>query len=167
MAKKVDSKKDKKKDEPQEKTVCRNRRALHQYDILDTIEAGLVLTGTEVKSLRNNTASLEDAYARIENDELWLVKSEIPEYLMGNRMNHEPKRKRKLLIHRRELEKFAKGTEERGFTLVPLKLYFRGGRAKVEIALAKGKKLYDKRESIKNRESKRELGRAMRQRTKS
>lgn len=150
-----------KPEETGEKVICRNRKALHQFNVIDTIEAGLVLTGTEVKSLRAGRASLEDAYARIEQGELWLLKADIPEYAMGNRMNHEPKRKRKLLLHRREVAKFAQGSEERGFTLVPIRLYFKRGKAKVELALAKGKKLFDKRETLKTKDAKREMERSL------
>src|SRR6267154_2962385 len=121
------------------KIVCRNKRAFHEYEIFDTLECGLVLTGTEVKSLRDGHSLLEDAYAKIEDGELWLLGSEIPEYAMGNRMNHKPKRPRKLLLHRREIAKFAGKASERGFTLVPTAVYFKNGRAKVEVAVAKGK----------------------------
>src|SRR3954452_22388543 len=133
--------------------VCRNRRASHEYEILDQLECGLVLTGTEVKSLRDGQAMLEDAYAKIEDGELWLIGSDIPEYTMGNRMNHKPKRKRKLLLHRREIAKFAGKASEKGFTLVPLRLYFKGGRAKVELAIARGKQLHDKRQDLKKAEA--------------
>lgn len=148
----------------QEQVVSRNRKASHQYDILDTIEAGIVLRGTEVKSLRCGKASLEEAYARMEDGEFWLHKMDIPEYAMGNRMNHEPKRKRKLLMHRRELKKFAEGAAEQGFTIIPLKLYFSRGYAKVLLGLCKGKKLYDKRETLKEKTAKREMERALRRR---
>lgn len=153
----------KKKDEPtpEIKVICRNRRASHEFHLLETIEAGIVLTGTEIKSLRAGRASLEDAYAKFDGDELWLLKAEIPEYAMGNRMNHEPKRKRKLLLHRRELHQFAEGTSERGFTLIPLRLYLNKGKAKVEIAIAKGKQLHDKRDAVKKKEAQREMQRAM------
>ncbi|MFO0944856.1 MAG: SsrA-binding protein SmpB [Planctomycetota bacterium] len=150
--------------DPNEKVVCRNRKALFQYNILETVEAGIVLTGTEVKSLRAGKASLDEAYARMEGNELWLLKAEIPEYEMGNRMNHEPKRKRKLLLHRREIAKFAEGKSEQGFTMIPLKIYFRRGRAKVEIAVARGKKIHDKRETMKAKDAKREMARAMQSR---
>jgi SsrA-binding protein len=149
-----------------EKVVCRNRRARHLFEIVDSIEAGIVLTGTEVKSLRGGTASLEDAFARVENGELWVHKLEIPEYAMGNIMNHPVKRPRKLLLHRREIEKFARGSEQRGFTLIPLQLYFKKGRAKLELGLAKGKKTHDKRESIKTKDAKREISRVMSNRRK-
>src|SRR5262245_66446805 len=110
--------------------LTRNRRALHEYHILDTLECGIVLTGTEVKSLRDGSCSLEDAYAKLEDGEVWLIGSDIPEYAMGNRLNHKPKRPRKLLLHRREIEKFAGKATQKGFTLVPLKIYFKHGLAK-------------------------------------
>lgn len=144
--------------------ICRNRRATHEYHLFDALECGLVLTGTEVKSLREGTGNLEDAYARIDDDELWLLNCEIPEYTQGNRLNHKPKRPRKLLVHRRELKKFAGKATEQGFTLVPLRMYFKNGRAKVEIAVARGKKLYDKRQAQKNAEARREIRGAMRRR---
>jgi SsrA-binding protein len=143
------------------KPICRNKRAFHEYNLFDTLECGLVLTGTEVKSLREGHASLEDAYARIEDGEVWLIGSDIPEYTMGNRMNHKPKRPRKLLLHRREIAKFAGKASERGFTLVPLRLYFKQGRAKVELAVARGKQQHDKREDQKKTEAQREIRRAM------
>src|SRR5437762_8024056 len=123
-----------KKNDPEEgiKVIARNKRAFHQYNVFDRLECGIALTGTEVKSLRDGSASLEDAYARIDGGEVWLVGSDIPEYAMGNRLNHKPKRSRKLLLHRREIAKFAGKASERGFTLVPLKMYFKDGRAKIE-----------------------------------
>src|SRR5438093_13788591 len=143
-----------KKDDQEEgiKVVARNKRAFHQYNVFDRLECGIALTGTEVKSLREGSASLEDAYAKIDHGEVWLLGSDIPEYAMGNRMNHKPKRPRKLLLHRREIVKFAGKASERGFTLVPLKMYFKEGRAKVELAIARGKKLYDKRQDQKTAE---------------
>src|SRR3984893_12661508 len=123
-----------KQDENGIRVICRNKRAFHEYNVFDALECGLVLTGTEVKSLRDGSASLEDAYAKIMNGEVWLMGCDIPEYAMGNRLNHKPKRPRKLLLHRREIAKFAGKASERGFTLVPLKLYFKNGRGKVEIA---------------------------------
>jgi SsrA-binding protein len=143
------------------KIVCRNKRAFHQYNVQDSLECGIVLTGTEVKSLREGSASLEDAYAKIEEGEVWLIGSDIPEYTMGNRMNHKPKRPRKLLLHRREIAKFAGKASERGFTLVPLRMYFKEGRAKVELAVARGKQLYDKRQDQKKADAQREIRRAM------
>ncbi len=143
------------------KVICRNRRAFHEYAIEDTLECGLVLTGTEVKSLRDGAGGLEDAYAKIEDGEVWLIGSDIPEYSMGNRMNHKPKRRRKLLMHRREIAKFAGKAEQRGFTLVPLKMYFKNGRAKVELAVARGKQLHDKRQAAKKADAQKEIRRAM------
>src|SRR5262249_55135601 len=143
------------------KTVCRNKLAFHDYEIHDTRECGLVLTGTEVKSLRESQASLDGAYAKIEDGEVWLLGSDIPEYSMGNRLNHKPKRPRKLLLHRREIARFAGKASEKGFTLIPLRIYFKHGLAKVELAVARGKALYDKRESKKKAEAQREIRRAM------
>jgi SsrA-binding protein len=155
----------KKKDADDDITnVCRNKRAFHEYEIFDTLECGVVLTGTEVKSLREHAAGLEDAYARIDAGELWLIGSDIPEYTMGNRLNHKPKRPRKLLLHKREIAKFAGKASQKGFTLVPLRLYFKEGRAKVEIAVARGKKLYDKRDTKKKAEVARDLRKAMKDR---
>ena len=148
------------------KVICRNKRAFHEYTISDALECGIVLTGTEVKSLRDGQASLEDAYAKIEEGEVWLLGSDIPEYAMGNRMNHKPKRPRKLLLHRREIAKFAGKASERGHTLVPLKLYFKNGRAKVELAVARGKQLHDKRQAKKKAEAQREIRRAMTERNR-
>jgi SsrA-binding protein len=128
---------------------------------MDRMEAGIVLNGTEVKSLRESQASLEDAYAKIEDGEIYLIGSDIPEYSMGNRMNHKPKRQRKLLLHRREIEKFAGKASQRGFTLVPLRLYFKRGLAKVELAVCRGKQLHDKRQAQKKSEANREIRRAM------
>ncbi len=139
------------------RVVCRNRRAFHDYTVQEVLECGLVLTGTEVKSLRERSASLEDAYAKVEGGEVWLIGSDIPEYSMGNRMNHKPKRPRKLLLHRREIAKFAGKAEQRGFTLVPLRIYFKNGRAKVELAVARGKQLHDKREAQKKADAEREI----------
>ncbi len=141
--------------------ICRNRRAFHEYMIEDTLECGIVLTGTEVKSLREGAGGLEDAYAKIDDGEVWLIGSDIPEYSMGNRMNHKPKRPRKLLLHRREIEKFAGKASQRGFTLVPLKMYFKNGRAKVELAVARGKQLHDKRQAAKKADAQKEIRRAM------
>lgn len=141
--------------------ICRNRRAFHEYAVEDTLECGLVLTGTEVKSLREGAGGLEDAYAKIEDGEVWLIGSDIPEYSMGNRMNHKPKRPRKLLLHRREIDKFAGKASQRGFTLVPLKMYFKNGRAKVELAVARGKQLHDKRQAAKKADAQKEIRRAI------
>ena len=141
--------------------VCRNRRATHDYEVMDTIECGMVLVGTEVKSLRMGHAKLDEAYGKIENGELWLVGCEIPEYPFGNRLNHAPKRQRKLLMHRREIEKFAGQASEKGFTLIPIRIYFKEGRAKLELAVGRGKQTYDKRQSLKTAEAKRDIDRAM------
>jgi SsrA-binding protein len=146
------------------KLICRNKRALHEYNVFDTLECGVVLTGTEVKSLRDGSASLEDAYAKIVGGEVWLIGSDIPEYAMGNRLNHKPKRQRKLLLHRREIAKFAGKAAERGYTLVPLKMYFKEGRAKVELAVARGKQFHDKRQDQKKAEAQREIRRVMKDR---
>jgi SsrA-binding protein len=152
------------KSEDDLKLVCRNRRATHEYEIMDRIECGIVLTGTEVKSLRERAASLEDAYARLEGAEVWLIGSDIPEYSRGNQQNHRPKRPRKLLLHRREIDKFAGKASQQGFTLVPLRLYFKHGLAKVELAVARGKQLHDKRQDLKKADAKRDIQRAMRSR---
>jgi SsrA-binding protein len=141
--------------------VCRNKRAFHEYEISDTLECGLVLTGTEVKSLRDHSASLEEAYGKVDGGEVWMIGSDIPEYAQGNRMNHKPKRPRKLLLHRREIAKFAGKASEQGYTLVPLRIYFRNGLAKVELAVARGKQLHDKRQDQKKAEAQREINRAM------
>ena len=143
------------------KLVCRNKRAFHDYEILERLECGIVLQGTEVKSLRAGSANLEDSYAKIDDGELWLIGTDIPEYTEGNRFNHKPKLKRKLLLHRREINKFAGKATQRGFTLVPLRLYFKKGRAKAEIAVARGKQLHDNRETAKKAEAQREIRRAM------
>ena len=142
-------------------SVARNPRAFHDYHIQDTWEAGVVLTGTEVKSLREGHANLEDAYARIDDDEVWLIGAEIPEYVFGNRLNHKPKRPRKLLLHRREIAKFAEKADQKGFTLIPTQMYFKDGMAKVEIAVGKGKQAHDKRQSLKKADAEREIRRAM------
>lgn len=146
------------------RVVARNRRARFEYDLLDHLEAGIVLTGTEVKSLRNGKAGLEESYAGIDRGEVWLLGCDIPEYLQANRMNHQPKRPRKLLLHRREIVKIAAKAAERGLTLVPLRIYFKKGIAKVELCVARGRKLHDKREALKKQDAKREIDRALRRR---
>ena len=148
------------------KAVAQNRRARHDYDIGDTFEAGLVLTGTEVKSLRAGRASLGESYAEVTDGEVWLLNAHIPEYLQGTWNNHAPRRKRKLLLHRAEIEKIAQRVNERGLTLVPLSIYFKDGRAKVEVALAKGRKTYDKRQAIAKRDTEREAQRELGRRFK-
>ena len=140
--------------------VCRNRKATHDFELLEKVECGLMLQGTEVKSLRAGKASLEGAFARIENGEVWLYRAEIPEYAQGNWTNHDPKRKRKLLLHNRQIAKLDAEVSQKGSTLIPLQLYFKGSRAKLELALARGKKLYDKRQSLKDKDAKRQMSRA-------
>jgi SsrA-binding protein len=143
------------------KVVATNRKARHDYHILDTVEAGLVLVGTEVKSLRAGRASLVDGFASTVDGEAWLEGVHIPEYAQGTWTNHEPRRKRKLLLHRDEIHKLTNATRERGLTIVPLSLYFSDGRAKVELAVARGKRDYDKRQALKERQDAREAARAM------
>jgi SsrA-binding protein len=148
---------------PERKLAAQNRKARHDYLIAQTLEAGIALTGTEVKSLREGGAQITDAYADTRDGELWLINAFIPEYRGGNRFNHEPRRPRKLLVHRRELDKLVGAVERQGVTLVPLSLYFNDrGRAKVELALGKGKKKGDKRQSEKARDWGRERARLMR-----
>ena len=146
------------------KMIARNRRARHEYHIEEVYEAGLVLTGTEVKSLRAGRASLTDGFGQISDHEVWLHNVHIPEYTQGTWTNHEPRRTRKLLMHRREIDKLASETTERGLTLVPLALYFKDGKAKVELALARGKRSYDKRHDLAARDAAREVDRALRRR---
>jgi SsrA-binding protein len=142
--------------------IASNRQAAYRFDLLDRLECGVVLVGTEVKSLRMGSAQLKDGYATIDDGELWLHNVHIPPYGPAARDNHDPERPRKLLVNRRELERLTGQIAERGFTLVPTRLYFKGSRAKVEIALAKGKDRFDKRETIKAREQKRDMDRALR-----
>ncbi|MFQ5996122.1 MAG: SsrA-binding protein SmpB [Dehalococcoidales bacterium] len=142
------------------KTVATNRKAYHNYHIGDSVEAGLALTGTEIKSIRNGRISLGDAYVRPEAGELWLINAHIARYQNGSYLSHEPTRPRKLLLHRKQINSLTSQVAEKGLTLVPVKLYLKDSLAKVAVALAKGKKLYDKRESIARREIERELGRA-------
>jgi SsrA-binding protein len=143
--------------------VATNRQASHRYEFLDKLEAGLVLQGTEVKSLRNGNAQLKDGYAAIHEGEMWLHNVHIPPYQPASRDNHDPERPRKLLVHRRELERLAGQVSEKGLTLVPTRLYFSGPRAKVEIALARGRDRFDKRQAIRERETKRDMDRALRE----
>jgi len=157
----------KKHEEDGIKNICRNKRAFHEYAISDALECGIVLKGTEVKSLREGVANLEDAYAKIEAGEVWLIGSDIPEYTMGNKLNHKPKRPRKLLLHNREIAKFAAKASQKGFTLVPLRMYFKNGRAKVELGVARGKQQHDKRQDQKKAEAQRDIRRAMTERRKS
>jgi SsrA-binding protein len=142
--------------------VATNRQASYRFDLLDKLECGVVLEGTEVKSLRGGSAQLKDGYAQVRDGELWLYNVHIPPYGPASRENHDPERPRKLLAHRREIERLIGKTQERGLTLVPTRLYFAGPRAKVEIALARGKDRFDKREAIKAREQRRDMERALR-----
>jgi len=144
------------------KVVTENRKARHDYHIEETFEAGISLQGTEVKSLRLGQANLRDSYARVENGEVILHNMHISPYEKGNRFNHDPKRQRKLLLHRAEIRRLIGKTQQQGLTLVPLKVYFRRGLAKVELALAKGKKLHDKREDLAEKDAQREIERAVR-----
>jgi SsrA-binding protein len=144
-----------------QKVVATNRKARHDYTIEDTYEAGLVLTGTEVKSLREGRASLVDGYAFIDGGEIWLDAVHIPEYTEGTWNNHAPRRKRKLLLHKQEIVKISHRTQDGGYTLIPLSIYFSDGRAKVELAVAKGKREYDKRHALRERQDKREADRAI------
>ena len=144
------------KEQSAEKNITVNRKARHEYSILQTLEAGIVLVGTEVKSLRQGKANLVDSYAKITNGEVWLVNLHISEYVQGNINNHDPKRERKLLLNKSEIRKLSVKTKEKGLTLVPLRLYFKSGKVKVEIAVAKGKKVYDKRKDIAKKDFQRD-----------
>ena len=144
-----------------EKLIVENRRARHDYHLTDRFEAGLVLQGTEVKSLRGGKATLQQAYAEVRDGEGWLVGLHVPEYAEGNRANHDPDRPRKLLLHRKELERLASSVGEKGFTVVPTRLYFKDGKVKVELALAKGKELRDKRRDVAARDAKRDIEREL------
>lgn len=146
------------------KIACQNRKAYHDYAIEETLEAGIQLLGTEVKSLRDGRANLNDSYVIIKDSEAFLFNCHISPYTHGNIMNHEPMRTRKLLLHRKEIERLIGKIRQKGFTLIPLKIYFKGSYAKVEIGLAKGKKTYEKREAIKEREAKRTIERVMKSR---
>ena len=139
--------------------IARNKKANFEYEILDTFEAGIMLTGTEVKSMRLKNVSIQEAYARIKNNEVFIVGMNVNPYESGNRFNHEPLRERKLLLHRHEIKRLTGKLAERGYTLVPLKLYFKNGKVKVEIGIGKGKKLHDRRQDIKKREERRDISR--------
>ncbi|HEY2882434.1 MAG TPA: SsrA-binding protein SmpB, partial [Pirellulales bacterium] len=145
-----------------ERLIAQNRKARFEYEVLETLECGIVLVGSEVKSLRSGHLTLDEAYARIKGNEVWLMGCDIPEYVQANRLNHIPKRPRKLLMHRREMKKFAGRATEKGLTLIPLKMYFTEGRAKLLLGLCKGRKLHDKREVLKNKSANRDIQRAMR-----
>ncbi len=144
-----------------EKVVATNRKAYHDYFIEETYEAGLVLTGSEIKSIRDGRVNLRGSYVQAKDDELWLIDAHIAPYELAGRQGHEPKRPRKLLMHRREIDRLQSKAQEKGYTIVPLRLYLKNGWAKVEIALVKGKKLYDKRRLIREREARREAERAL------
>ncbi len=153
------------KADPNNKVAAENRKARFSYEVLDTLETGLVLSGTEVKSLRGGQANIQESYASVEGGELWLINSYLPEYLQANRFNHEPRRRRKLLVSKRELARLSQSIEREGMTLVPLKIYFNDrGRAKLLLAVARGKKLHDKRETEKQRHWNREKGRLLKER---
>ena len=145
-----------------EMRIAENRKARRNFEIIDTLECGIALRGSEVKSLRAGKVSLDEAYGRIRDNEVWLIGCDIAEYSHANVMNHEPRRPRKLLLHRREIRKFASKAFERGLTLVPLKMYFKSGRAKVLMGVGRGRKLFDKREKLKKETLKRDMDRAMR-----
>ena len=148
-----------------QRPIAENRKARHRFAVLETLECGIALVGSEVKSLRNGKLSLDESYGRVRDGELWLVGADIPEYANASLWNHDPKRPRKLLIHRREVRRFANKAHEKGLTLVPLKMYFNDrGVAKVLLGLCRGKKLYDKRETLKKADMKRDIERAMRRR---
>lgn len=142
-------------------TIVTNRRARRNYDVMDTVEAGLVLTGTEIKAIREGRVNLSDAYGKPENGELWLVNAHIAQYSAGSRNNHDPTRPRKLLLHKDEIARLSRQVSERGLTLVPMRLYIRRHRAKVELGIARGRKLYDKRRAIIEREREREAQQAL------
>ena len=142
-------------------TVAINRRARHEFSIEDTIEAGIVLTGTEIKSIRDNKISIAEAYARVEKGEAWLIGAHIAPWAGGNRMNHEPRRDRKLLLHRLEIDRLLGRSKAKGLTIVPLRVYFSRGRAKVELGLARGKQLHDRRRDIADRDSRRDIEREL------
>lgn len=142
--------------------VCRNRRAYHDFEIISHLECGIMLHGSEVKSIRAHKVSLEEAYVRVNQSEVWLIGCDISEYPQANYLNHEPRRARKLLLHRREIRKFAELAKQKGLTLIPLELYFKAGHAKLNVGLARGRKEYDKREKLKKDADRREMQQAMR-----
>ena len=147
--------------DPNSRIVCRNRKASHDYEIIDELECGVVLRGSEVKSIRNGKVSINESYARVEDGELWLIGCDIAEYPQATVMNHEPRRRRKLLLHRRELRKFAETAQQDGLTLVPLSVGFRRGIVKVRIAVARGRKHHDKRQQMRKKNDVREMRQAM------
>jgi len=149
---------------PNERVVSENRKARYRFTVLDTLECGVALVGSEVKTLREGRVSLEEAYGRVKEDEVWLVGCDIPEYIDANRFNHRPKRVRKLLLHRREVKRFAHRAYEKGLTLVPLKMYFKRGIAKVLLGICRGKQVHDKRQAMKKAEAQRSIARSMQRR---
>ena len=153
-------------DKPEERVVAENRKARHDYEILDTLECGIALVGSEVKSLRSGRMSLDEAYGRVDGDEVWLVGCDIPEYAQANRLNHKPKRPRKLLMHRREIRSFAGQAFQKGLTLVPLKMYFKNGRVKLLLGVGRGRQAHDKRQKLKAATARREIETALRGRTR-
>jgi SsrA-binding protein len=163
-AKQIQERRAKKRDETGgDRVVATNRRARHDFEILDTLECGLVLTGSEVKSLREGTAQIAESYARVDNDELWIYQMHIPPWRFAVGFgSHDPDRKRKLLVHRHEIDQLHQKTRLQPLTLVPLRVYFKDGRAKIEIALAKGRQMHDRREAIKKRDAEREIARSVR-----
>jgi len=147
--------------DPNERLIAQNRKARHKFAVLDTLECGIALVGSEVKSLRAGRVSLDEAYARVKDGEVWLVGCDIPEYVEANRFNHKPKRPRKLLMHRREIQRFAQQAYEKGLTLVPLKMYFKRGWVKVLLGLCRGRQLHDKRQAMRKAEADRAIRRQM------
>jgi SsrA-binding protein len=154
------------KEKPAEKVVAENRKARHDYEILDTLECGIALVGSEVKSLRSGRMSLDEAYGRVQGDEVWLFGCDIPEYEKANQLNHKPKRPRKLLLHRREILKFAAQALEKTLALVPLKMYFKNGRVKVLMGIGRGRKAHDKRDKLKADTARRDIEIALRGRSR-
>lgn len=146
---------------PNDRVVCRNRRARHEYDLLEELECGVVLLGSEVKSIRNSKISIEEAYVRVQNREVWLFGCDISEYPQATYMNHEPRRPRKLLLRRREIRKFAEWASQKGLTIIPLDVHLKRGLVKLTVALAKGRKLHDKREKLKEKADTREMRQAI------
>jgi SsrA-binding protein len=155
-----------KPDKPAEKVVAENRKARHDYEILDSLECGIALVGSEVKSLRSGRISLDEAYGRVEGDEVWLLGCDIPEYEKANQLNHKPKRPRKLLLHRREIRTFAGQAFEKSLTLVPLKMYFKNGRVKLLVGIGRGRKAHDKRDKLKAANARRDIEIALRGRSR-
>ena len=153
-------------DPPSERVIAENRKARHEYEIVDTLECGIALVGSEVKSLRAGKMSLDESYGRVDGSEVWLIGCDIPEYEKANRLNHQPKRPRKLLLHRREIKKFASLAYEKGLTLVPLRMYFKEGRVKVLMGIGRGRKLHDKREKLKAATARRDIETALRGRSR-